>query len=1063
MKRTLSIPLFLLSTLTAFAQTDLSTIRGTATDSSGAVVPKLAITITDVERNATRTTQTGEDGNYEIPFLVPGAYRLNATGPGFKEFVADRIRITSRETRRLDIQLEVGAVGTQVNVSAEVSVIATEGAQVAGGFNNTAFVDSPLSQSFFPQAYMTTLPNVQTDMGGWGLRFAGQSGNQVAESMDGVVSDGPVNLVQNMFDFEELQVVAVNNSAEFPRVANFTMTGRGGSNAFHGRLYYDLVNSALNARNTFTPFKVPYKEHRGSGNVNGPIRKDKTFFYGSYSLVRIPSATFFNRNVPSTAMRQGNFGNSLIRDPLTMRNGDPTTGTPFPGNAVPASRFNAVSQKVQETYIPAPNQNLGGTSNNFGFIHRWPLDLFKWDSVTARIDHKISDRNQIFGRYINRLTPYVLAGSFPNVGTWTRNRHHHSVVVSDTHTFSPTLVLNTRWGWIKDDIRDGATIDGFTPITGDQVVQSLGIQGVNPRGLKAMGFPAMDITGVQRLAIQAGGIINDRHDFEYTGNLNWTKGAHVMKIGTDHRRFGDLRSPISEGTYGIFNFNGALSGQPYADFLLGLPSSTSRLDPITDRKLRAYEIGFFFTDTWKVNRKLSLDLGLRWDYFGSTAYDDKLQFNWDPVSGDVIVPQESLSKISPLYPVSTIKVRAGQVVPSPAKDNFRPRIGAAYRITDTFVFRGGYGTYSESLGAFHRFQGAGPFQLTESFTNLDEFRAGRTPLQFPNAFPSRLGGVPSQSVTGYPTSTDNGTIHQFNASLEKEIHRIGFRTSYIGSRSRGLNYDLATNKPRPSLTPFTQARRPYSQFIGTTFAQTDGRSNYDSVQFELKKNYGAFQFNGHYTLSNAMSDYLNLQDPYDHTFWNRDNFNSRHRAVITTIYDLPFGKGRKYMSNAPKAVEFALGRWQTQTVHYFQSGQYFSPSFAGTDPSNTNSFGGNPDRVGNGNFSPSQRKVGGWFDPTAFAVPPAGRYGNTGVNILEGPGMNLHHLAVVKEFPVTEKWKVLFQANIADIFNTPHYAFPQANISVPGQVGRIVGSQGGGAPREKSAMREVTLRLRLEF
>lgn len=1060
-----------LFSIALLGQTDLSTIRGVATDPSGAVVPNLQITITDVDRNTSRAATTGQDGNYEIPFLVPGLYQMTATGAGFKEFVADQIRITSRETRRIDITLEVGAVGTQVSVTANAAVIATEGSQVAAGFNNTSFVDSPLSQSFFPQAYMTTLPNVQTDAGGWGLRFAGQSGNQVAESLDGVVSDGPVNLVQNMFDFEELQVVAVNNSAEFSRVANFTMAGRGGSNAFHGRAYMDFVNSAVNARSTFTPFKVPYKEHRGNGNVNGPIFKDRTFFYGSYSIVRIPSSTFYNRNVPTRAFRSGDFSALLrqtpavtVRDPLTMTGGVPATGTPFPGNIVPQSRFNTVSRRVQDTFIPEPNQ-LGpdARSSNFGFIHRWPIDLFKWDSVTGRIDHKISDRNQLFGRYINRLTPYVLAGNFPNVGTWTRMRHHHSVVVSDTHTFSPTLVTNWRWGWIKDDIRDGGTIDGFSPVTGDQVIQTLGIQGVNPRGHKAMGFPVMDITGVSTLRVNPGGTVNDRHDFEYTNNTTWSFRSHVVKFGGDLRTFADNRSVIAEGSYGNFAFNGNLSGEAYADFLLGLPFNSSRLDPLTGRQYRGYELGLFITDTWKVNRKLTLDFGLRWDYFGATKLLDNLQFNWDRESGAVIVPQESIGKISPLYPPN-ITVRAGQVVPTPAKDNFRPRVGAAYRVRDTFVVRGGYGQYTESLGAFHRFQETGPFVLAESFNNLEEFRAGRTPLTFPNPFPQRLGAiVASQNISGYPVNTDNGVIHQFNLSIEKELRQIGLRASYIGSRSRGLNYNLGINKPRASTTTFAQARRPYPQFVNATYSLSDGRSTYDSVQFEAKKTFGSFTFNAHYTLANAMSDFLNLQDPYDHYFWNREQYNSRHRAVITTTWDLPFGRKRRFLTNAPKLVDLALGGWQTQTATFFQSGQYFSPSFSGADPSNTNTVGGLPDRISNGNLSPGERVVNRWFDAGAFAAPPIGRFGNSGVNILEGPGLNLHHLSVVKEFPITERWKFVFQPSIANIFNHPHYAFPASNITVPGQVARITGHQGGGAPREKSAWREITLRARIEF
>ncbi|MCC6589470.1 MAG: TonB-dependent receptor [Bryobacterales bacterium] len=1067
---------FLLAGLALLAQSDLSTIRGVVTDQSGAVVPNLNITLTNLDRNTTRTTSTTTEGTYEIPFLVPGLYKLTAVGAGFKEYVADQIRITSRETRRIDVGMEVGQVGTSVSVSAEVAAIETEGAQVADGFNNKKFVDSPLSSSsFFPQAFMTTLPNVQTNMGGWGLRFAGQgsNSNNIAESMDGVISDGPVNLVQNMFDFEELQVVAVNNSAEFSRVANFTMTGRGGTNQFHGRIWYDVTNSALNARNTFAPYKVPYKDHRGAGSVSGPIIKNKTFFYGSYNIVRIPSSTFYNRNVPTSAMRNGDFSAiataaAPVRDPLTMVNGVPSTGTPFPGNVIPTNRINAMSKLIQDTYIPAPNQLApGARTNNYGFLHPWPTDLFKWDSLTGRIDHNFSEKNTLFARYINRLTPYVLAGSFPQVGTWTRARNHHSIVASDTHVFSPGLVNTFRWGWIKDYFFDGDTIDGYTPIKGDAVVKSLGLQGVNPQGFSAMGFPTITVTGIQQLRVQPGGVAQDINIHSFANTTSYSFGGHVLKFGAEVRTWRDYNDVIPENTYGNFSFDGSLSGQPYADFLLGLPSTSSRIDPLRDRTRRAAEIGLYINDTWKVNRKLTLDYGLRWDYFKSPYYTDNLMFNWDPVSGAVIVPQESLGKISPLYPTNTITVKPGQVVPDPYKKNFRPRTGIAYRITDTFVIRGGYGQYSESLGALTMMNtGAGPYRIADTFVNLDQLRAGRAPFSFPNPFPAAGGALvaSSQSVTGFPNQTRNGVIHQFNATLEKEIHKLGFRLSYIGSRSNGLNYTLSTNKPAPSLTPFTAARRPYPQFIGTTFWQNDGKAKYDSAQIEVTKRYGWAQFNGHYTLSNSMANYLNLENPYKHDYWNRDQYNARNRAVITTNWDLPFGKGKKFLSAMPKGLNYALGGWQAQTVHYFQGGQYFTPSYSSLDPSNTNTFGGIPDRIADGNLDRGTRSIQRWFDPSAFTTPQPGRFGNSGVNILQGPGLNLHHLALTKDFPITERWKVILQGSINNIFNHPHYNYPNANISVPGQVGQLFQTQeGGGQAREVSDARHVFLRLRIEF
>jgi hypothetical protein len=206
------------------AQTDLSTIRGAASDPSGSAVPAAKITLTNVETNIAREAITTSDGDYEIPYLTPGTYRLTATGSGFKTFVAENILITSRQTRRIDVAFELGAVGTEVTVTANAAVITTEGSQIAGGFNRKNYIDSPTSISFFPQAYMLTLPNVQAQSGGYSLRFSGQPSAQIVEQLDGVPSDGPVNLVQNMNDFEELQVVGANNSAEFGRVVNFSMT-----------------------------------------------------------------------------------------------------------------------------------------------------------------------------------------------------------------------------------------------------------------------------------------------------------------------------------------------------------------------------------------------------------------------------------------------------------------------------------------------------------------------------------------------------------------------------------------------------------------------------------------------------------------------------------------------------------------------------------------------------------------------------------------------------------------------------------------------------------------------
>ncbi len=1046
-----------------YSQTDFSTIRGVTADPSGAVVPAAKITVANTATGLSRDAVTTGGGEYEIPYLPPGTYRLTATGPGFKSFVADNLQLASRETRRFDVHFQLGDVGSEVVVTANAATIETEGSQIASGFTSGKYRDSPNSISFFPQAYMLSLPNVQAQAGGFTLRFAGQPSSQIVEALDGVPSDGPVNLVQNMNDFAELQVVGANNSAEFSRVTNFSMSGKSGANEFHGTAFYEFTSSAIAARGFFDAHKPASHQHRGGVSVSGPIKRNRTFFYGAYYIERVPGSAFYNRTVAPAAYRQGDFSLLLNQaTPVIVK--DPLNGQPFPGNIIPSGRFNPLSLKLQNSYIPQPNQGAPSSfSNNYGFNFPWPSDLFKWDSTTDRIDHKFSGKNTLYGRYINRITPYVLAGSFANLGTWTRYRYHHSIVVSDTHVFSPTLVNTARWGWSKDFINDGDTIRGISPVKADVVVKDIGLQGVNSRGFSAQGFPQMDITGFTSLAEQPGGLATGARNHDYADSMTWNFGSHVLKFGGELRTFRTFSGTIPTGTFGQFAFNGSISGNAYADFLLGLPFSSTRLNPLTQRTQRSYELGLYITDTFKVNRRLTVDYGLRWDYFGASTYRDGLQYNWDPATGNVVVPQSLLSRISPLYPTNLIKVVEGQVVPNPDKKNFRPRIGVAYLLNDKTVIRGGYGIYSETLGNFAAIQGTGPFQLSETYFNT--VQNGQPLFSFPNPFPAATATVPSQSISGYPLQINNGLIHQFNATIERQIHDIGIRVSYIGSRSHGLHYTLSTDKPQPSLIPFTPSRRPYPQFVSTSFLEQNGNAKYDSFQVEANRKVGILVLDGHYTVANNLGDYFNLENPYSHQFWNRDQYTSRHRAVINSILDLPFGRGRRFMSKVPGPVDFALGGWRLTWISVFQSGQYFSPSYSGSDPSNSNSVGGLPDRIANGNLGADNRHVYQWFNPSAFTVPAAGHFGNSGVNILEGPGISQQNVSIIKQFKATERFRIEFQTMILDLFNSPTFNFPFSNISVPGQVGRLNSLLAQGDPTNATVVsnRWITMRLRVVF
>jgi hypothetical protein len=603
-----------------------------------------------------------------------------------------------------------------------------------------------------------------------------------------------------------------------------------------------------------------------------------------------------------------------------------------------------------------------------------------------------------------------------------------------------------------------------SPLQADAVIQRIGLQGVNLPGLKnVQGAPTVSITGFTGFSMPGGGVVNDDHLYSYADSLTWAFGRHVMKFGGELKTVQQYLSSIPDPTFGNFNFTGSLSGVPYADFLLGLPFTSARVNPLLKRNRREKELGVYVTDTFKVSQKLSLDYGLRWDYFTAPRYDDDLQYAWDAKNGNVIVPEKALQSINVLYP-KTINVVAGNVYPTPDKRNLRPRFGFAYRLRETSVIRGGYGIFTETLGYFARVQGGGPFQISESYIN--QVADGKPLFSFPNPFPSSVASaaIPSQSVVGFPTQTDNGSIHQFNLTLEQRFGGVGVRMSYIGSRSRGLNYNLSINKPQPSLITFAQTRRPYPQFIGVTLAQNDGRNNFNSAQFEVQRKVGSLiTFDAHYTLQSQVSDYLNLENPYDHRFWNRDPFSSRHRAVVSTSIDLPIGRGKHFLSAAPPVVQGVLGGWRITTISIITSGQFFSPSYSGSDTSNTNTVGGLPTRICDGNLAHGERTISRWFDPACFAVPAPGTFGNSGVNILKRPGYILHHLTVAKDFKLSERFKLEYVASFSNVFNRAVFNPPISNISVAG-TGRITDILiGSDLSIEGTRARDIGMTLRLRW
>jgi len=1041
------------------AQTEKATVRGTVTDSTGSVVPEAVITVTDIATSIDRKTTSDNNGNYEVPDLQPGTIRVKADKVGFRSFVAASVLLDAGQVRRVDIPLQLGATTETITVEAGAALIQTESGTIGGDLDTRKkYPDTPLVDIYpSPLALLTTTAGIQGN--GWNVVMGGISDrNKQTWAMDGIANDTTGDQNDNPNFFEVVSVTTVDGAADNARAASFNMVSRHGSNSFHGGAYYKHENSALNARDFFSPKKTPYIFHEFEAEASGPIIKNRTFFFAGWMHQSIPLGSFRTASVPTSLMRKGDFS----QFPTVARK-DPTTGQPFPGNIIPASRFSSVATTVQNLYYPETNLGApGALSLNYGWIFPYNSDLYKGDWPFVRIDHRLTDKNNLYVRWMKRLTPYVTPGPVPLLLN-TSGRDHRQLVVSDTHVFAATVVNSFSFGHQTDLQHAGEEEKGVQPLAGDDVVKAIGLQGVNAGGYHVEGFPAMSISGVTGLSMNSGAIDNISNNsgintFEDT--LTWNKGKHVLKVGADYRHFWNCCGTISTQNYGNFTFNGTYTGIGYADFLLGIPFNSSRLIPLVNRLNHQNQTGIFLSDTFKVTKRLTLDYGLRWDYYGAPISNDGLMYNFDQGTGNVIVAPGTLGKVHPLYP-KTINVVEGKVVGDPDRHNFRPRISAAYRLTDKWVVRGGYGEFTESYGYFARLLNTGPFTLSESYTNV--LTNGVPLFTFPNPFPSSLSAasVPSQGITGYPLQTKNGAIRQYNVTVERELHGMGLRASYIGSRGSGLNYNLNIDKPQPSTTPFTAARNPLPQFTSVSVTRDDGQWHYDSLQLEAQRRMGAFTFDASWTFANNLNNYSITENPYALGRWQRDGADRRQYVVVSTTWAVPVGKGRHFLSGAPAVVDRVLGGWNLQTISTLASGGYFSPAFSGTNPSNTNTSGGLPDRLADGNLPSGQRTDNRWFDANAFAIPQPGHFGNSGGNVLVGQGINVHHLSIAKTFPIFEQLRMTVTGQISNALNHPHFNNPNNTINNPNP--GLFTSEIPQYNPERQGARQIGLKLRLEW
>lgn len=1045
------------------AQFTQSSIVGTVTDASGAPVSDAEVTVRNEGTNFVRTIRTESSGDYRVSGLEAGFYQVTVAVPGFKTFEQTRIDVVSGQSKRVDVRLEVGEVSTRVTVEGGLSQIDTESATLSNLKTARDFAELPLSVFGRGWANITNVTAGVQSSNGFEVNGARDTANNF--TADGISVNDMVNSrnTANGFSgdietFQEIRILTSNSSAEYAQVAQFAAVSKSGTNEPHGALYWGIFNSAFSARSWADRQPVSFTNHNlFAVNGGGPVYiprlydgRNRTFFFASYSGARYRVGNRVFRIVPTEAMRQGDFsqfaGQIDLVDPL---NG----GQPFPGNRIPQQRLSPVALKVQDLVYPLPNQpgqGAYGVANNY---YADPGGAFDSDVYSFRVDQRISDSNLLFvrtGLTMKNGDTYrgELLNGYGSEG-FRSNIPGRSVVVSDTHTFSPTLVNELKLGFNR-------TFSTSTDYNyGADVLSELGIQGIqnpgNDPGIRSMplfsfggAIPVAQTTGTNRG-------YTAQNTYQVIDNVSWFRGRHTLKAGVDIRRLqvNQDRSPLS--VRGQYTFDDRLTGLAYANFLLGWPSTAARGIARPAAYPRSTYTGFYIQDDFKLHSRITLNLGVRYEY--QTPWVEKFNriFTFDPKTGSMVtagstIPSDLVPSVAATLPIITA-AQAGLPQRSlmyTDTNNWNPRIGLAIRpLGDTTtVVRMGYGLFTQFWpGMLALNATGGPWQSTESFFIEDPTK----PIaQFPNPFQTTSSFSGVQSIRGLSPRFPNERTHQWNFSVGRQILGIALDIGYVGTRALNIPYTENLNLLRPSTVPFSAANRPYPRFNSTDYVQAGGSSIYHGLTIQADRRMASgVWFNINYTLAKALTDADLLsyagtiqQNQYARYLERADDQNIRRQQLrFSYVIDIPYGRGKRFGSTIARPLDFFIGGWQLAGITTMLTGRRLSPAYSNADPAGTGQVSGRPDRIADGNLDSS--KMGDRirahlpiFDPAAFVVPASNRgyYGNSARFILTGPGSIVWNTGIHKNWALTEGSRLQFRWELFNAFNRANFNNPTTDI-----------------------------------
>jgi Carboxypeptidase regulatory-like domain len=1076
---------------TSFGQATFGSIIGTVTDTTGAVIAGARVTVTNTLQGVTFETSTNSSGNYTQTHLATGSYSVNVAAPGFKTVIQQGVHVNVDTATRIDVTVQPGNTTETVNVNVAAPLIETDNANVSTTLTAREVAELPTFNRNFTSLELTVPGNAVDPFNQGGASENPQGGTQIDTngqmfSARNFMIDGTDNndivigviIVNPAIDsVGEFKFTTLNYDAQYAQAgtAVIQVETKSGTNELHGSAFEFLQNNIFEARDPFTQSTGPLPGlhwNQFGGSLGGPIKRNKIFFFGDYQGTRQHIGTSVLTFVPTEAERQGDFSafGTPIYDPNTGSSdgtgrtqfADPTRATPSnPGglNIIPRNRITSQATNLLN-YLPMPN--LQPSSPFAPNYNTSSAEVFNSDQFDVRVDSYTSDRLRLFGRYtyarFNVTAPaaFGFAGGPPMSGlafAGNASALNQNGVGGLNYSFTSTLLTDFRMGITR------YRANVYPGDYGTSAAQQAGLPGLNiPGRIDTSGLPESIVSGnggfLEGFGNENNGcncpLLQVETSLQWVNNWTKVSGNHTVKWGADIRRAQNLRTPSCEHRSGVMSFSPSVtgtaensnSGLSPASFLLGLPSVFERDAQVitnpTDLQNRMF---YYVQDIWRATNKLTLNYGLRWDtWFPDSSTTKAVGGRYNVTDNYVRIPG-----------VGGIPLTGGV---NTQWHNLSPRLGIAWAPNLKTVIRAGVGIsyFQGTYGlTFNNIANGWPTLVTQYVAPANPFQpaismvTGPPAAVFPTIPPSGLLQCPNGISCLYiPTNLPYPYVYAYSLSVEREVSRsTTVSLSYVGNIGRHLNGYYNSNPAIPGPGDFNPRRPLYAPYGLTQYIPCGCdvyNSNYNALQVKAERHMtGNLSFIASYTWSKAMddgaSDFGSATNQVDHKAdYGPADFNQTNVFTLAHIYILPFGSGQKWLANVHGFTKQLVSGWQWNGITALRTGFPFSPTLINTSSLNSDE-GLRPDLVGNP-YEGVPHNQFAWFNPNAYAVPALYQFGDARRNSLVGPNSVQTDWSLLKNFDLTERFKLQFRWEVFNAINRVNLAQPQSAIDsgIAGQI-----------------------------